>query len=235
MMKYNYWNFLYLALFFIFIWLSVNWNHIALGINSNSIIDVTTSYAGYNFLMLHGTVYTLLYLLLLLSNNSLHLNQLVIRMRRKDIIRKMVFKVVFLSFLFVGVYTLIHVAMLTIFADISLLVEKGFYIGAIISFINTSFLYSMLGFAFLILYIITFSEVKSLVFTFIFSTLLVCSDLILGWKTPFSDIVVYDTLLSTSKVYVFQYLFIYLKDFLILASLYAGLIIIFKEKDILHV
>jgi hypothetical protein len=130
---------------------------------------------------------------------------------------------------------MINVLMVSLLADISLLIETGVYLGALVSFLSTAFLYSMLGLVFLTYYIITFSEIKSLILTFISSTLLVCCDLILGWDTPFRDIVVYDHLFSSSGLNVLKYLLIYLKDLIILACLYIGLVIIFKEKDIIHV
>ncbi|WP_213020412.1 WxPxxD family membrane protein [Siminovitchia terrae] len=234
-MNYNYLKFLCIIPFFIFLWLSLNWNNIDSGINHSNLLNLTTSYAGYNFLMLHGTIYALLYLLLLMSNYSHKFDQLIIRIRRKDIIKKMFLKVIYLSILFVGIFTIINVLMISVFSDTSLLIQTGFYLGAFISFISTVFLYSMLGLVFSTFYIITFSETKSLILTFISSTLFVCCDLILGWDTPFSDIVVFDNLFSSSGFNLLKYMFIYFKDLFILACFYFGLVIIFKEKDIIHV
>lgn len=234
-MSYNYLKFIFIISFFAFLWLSLNWNNIDAGINHFNLLDLSTSYAGYNFLMLHGTIYALLYLLLLISNYFYTIENLIIRMRRKDIIRKMCLKAIYLSILFVGIFTMINVLMISLLADISLLIQTGFYLGALVSFLSTAFLYSMLGLFFLTYYILTFSEIKSLILTFISSTLLVCCDLILGWDTPFSNIVVYDHLFSSSGLNLLKYLLIYLKDLIILACLYIGLVIIFKEKDIIHV
>lgn len=235
MMKYNYLKFVFVILFLVFLWLSLHWNIIVADINHSNLLNLTTSYAGYNYLMLHGTIYALLYILLLMSSYFHNLDQLVIRMRRKDIIKNMALNVFLLATLFVGIYIIIHVLMMTIFVDIPLLVEAGFYIGALLSFISTVFLYSMLGLVFFLFYIITFSETKSLIFTSLSSTLLVCCDLILGWNTPFSDIIVYDTLFTSLEINVIKYIIIYLKSFIILICLYIGLVIIFKDRDIIHV
>lgn len=233
-MSYKYVILVPLFPFFTLFWLFLNRNQID-SINSNyDLLSLLTSYAGYNSVMLHGTIYTMLYLLILNSLLPNNMKQLLIRMNRQTFIKKLVKKVFSLSFVFVSIFTSVNVLLVLSFVKFSHLIESFFFVGVFISFICTTLLYILIGLVFCSIYIILFSEVKSLFFTFIITTLLVCGYLILGWNTPFKDIVVYDYLLTVEGLDLIKYLYIFIKNIILIFCVYYLLIIIFKEKDILY-
>lgn len=233
-MRYKYLKLLPLITFFVFFWIFLNRNNINL-INSNSdLLNILTSYAGYNSLMLHGTIYALLFLLLLFSSIPNNIAQLMVRMSRKKFIKKIIINVIRQSIIFVGIFTSINFILTLYFANISILNKSNFFLGITISFVSTIFLYILIGLLFCLFFILFFSEVKSLIFTFIISTILVCGDLILGWKTPFQESIVFDNLL-TSGLNLIEYLYIYIKNIVLIFCAYYLLITIFKEKDIINV
>lgn len=233
-MSYKYLKLLPLIAFFMFFWLFLNRTNIIIVNNNSDLLNILTSYAGYNYLMLHGTIYALLFLLLLFSSIPNNITQLMVRMSRKKFIKNVITNVILQAFIFVGIFTSINLILTLYFVDVSILVKSRFFIGIIISFVSTILLYILIGTVFSIFFVYSFSEAKSLIFTFIISTILVCGDLILGWKTPFHNTVVYDYLLS-SGFNLINFLYICIKNIVLIYCAYYILITIFKEKDIINV
>lgn len=226
---------LILPIFFSFLWLYLNRNYL-LDINKEGIqglIYLTSSYAGYNFLGSQGTVYTLLYLLLLneyLPNYNL---QYLVRMKRTSFLFYIYKRILCSSLLFVTIFVGVGTLFTTLFINQELLVSSGYYIGVIISFILLELYYFFTGTFFCLLDTFFFSKTKSLIIAFLLLVFLTYLPNFFNIWMPINILVVFD-LLFVDKLYVMNVLFEVIKIMLIIFFIWYVTLKVFKDKDVFH-
>lgn len=218
--------------FFLFYWLYITRNIVSDINTSQNLLDLVTSYSGYNSMMLHGTVYSLLYLLLLLCSYPKNIIQILTRVSRWRFIRQMMIKTMKIAVVFTGIFTFVNVLLIFLLVNFSMLIETKFFLGAFLSFLCLFFLYTMIGSLFLMFFLLL-SELQALIITYVISTAMVCMYLLIDWWSPFKDIVVYDYLLG-SGLDLFQIIYGLIKSGVLIFLIVYIMNIFFKEKDILN-
>lgn len=225
----------FLTLLFVVRWWSINYNFIPqIEETGISILnDMASSYCGYNDIYLHGSAYTLFFLLLLnllLPNWDI---QVLTRITRTHYIRKQFGMMILASAVFTFIFISIAVICMTITVGNSALMEWGYY-GAVIPMFLLTFLYYMLmGSIFFFLFVILRTKTKAMLAAYAASVIMLGLPYFvrIRWM-PLTSLVVVDDILD-NKFRITAALQNAIKLSGLSLFFYLFTVSVFKGKDIL--
>lgn len=226
---------LFLIVFFAVRWWILNRDFIPLidetGINILN--DMASSYSGYNDIYVHGSAYTMFFLLLLnllLPNWNAHI---LVRTDRVKYFTKLFLYMTLACALFVFIFHSIAVTGMSIAAGVSVLVDWGYYNAVFPMLILTFLYYVLMGAVFLFFYVVLKTKTKALFAAYFVSVILLGLPyyIKLPW-TPLASLVVVDDMLE-HRFHVATVLLDALKLSLFSMFFYMFSMHIFKGKDIL--
>lgn len=236
----NYRKIIYVVILYVYFclyWLYVNRNCLP-DINEAGIqglLDLVTSYAGYNAIVLHGTVYPLFYIFMLNEYLPKINVQYLLRMKRTTFIYKSAQKIFLSSLVYTFIFISTETALVTIFVNHQFLIRSNYYFGIILSVLLTVLYYIFVGSLFL-LNTILFSKTKAFIVSFIMLTLFVNYQRILNlpkFWLPVEVIVVFDFLFK-NKLHLINVCLDAVKIIVLTAFIYFLAVSIFKDKDVLN-
>lgn len=221
-------------IFFSLYWLLCNWNSLKhLDNTIGTLLHLTTSGAGFNSAMLHGTVYALLFLLILNDQLVTSKEQYLVRQERKKFLHD-TFKInIIVSLLFNFIFISTSLVLTMIFQDFELLIKSKYFIGVLISFVINSVYYVFVGAVFCLIYTILFSKTRALLFSFISMVVLSVMCLIYRIWTPIIELFIYDSLYC-NKLSVLDVVFKFVRIVILIGFIHYVTFQIFKEKDVLR-
>lgn len=199
----------------------------------SNLLDVVTSYAGFNYFVLHGTIYNMAFgILLVFALPDINIQNLA-RIERSTIIKQYVLKIFIESVLFITVFTGAYILVVLMKFGWSFTVMTNFFTGVLFQFIMLILLYQILGTFYLVSYIYNFSKSHALFSSIICSMVLVCLTLLFGIWTPFKDIEIFNSFYNHGLSLI-QFLVRMVRDLIIYLALNYIALILFKAKDILN-
>jgi hypothetical protein len=224
-----------ICIFFVFEWLFLNRNYLS-EINNcgiEGLINISSSFSGYNFYISHGTGYALIYLMLLMQSFPDRKEQLLIRMNRGAFIRLLYKSVLRSSLVFSGIFISITAVFTVIFVDFQNLIASGYYIGIFITYVLLLLYYFFVGALFCCIELCQFSKGKSLIICFVLLVVLTFLPSWLDGIKPINNLIVFDYLFRDRLNYV-NVLLNLLKEVMLIIFVYYTTYKCFCEKDVLN-
>ena len=222
--------------FFAIRWWLLNRNYL-LDIGSKDIAilnDIASSYSGYNDIYVHGSAYTLFYLLLVnmfLPNMN---NQVLLRMNRISYIRWLYWKMVYAAAMFTVVFVSVAVLFMTGTIGPQMLFKWGYYYSVLLTLVLTFLYYVLMRTVFLFMYIVAGTKTKALFAVYFISVFLVGLPYFtrIYW-TPVISLVVMDDMLE-SNIHIGKIMLNIVKLSGLSLFFYLFTAFIFNGKDLLR-
>lgn len=199
---------------------------------ASNVHDLTTSYAGFNTLILHGSIYCAFFLGIVVVNLSSTNTQILTRMKRTAFIRGKIILLAVISGCFVLCFTFIFIINLLRFYDYSFLEKLNvFYLfyWFIPLFIS---LYMVIAAIYLLFEVLFDDKMYSYFITLFASTLLVSLSVIYKFWTPFDNMDIFDQFF-TGEFNTWSVSLKILQNLVIYTAITYITIQIFKMKDLI--
>lgn len=196
--------------------------------------DIASSYSGYNDIYVHGSAYTLFYLLLVNMFLPKMNNQVLFRMDRASYIRWLYWKMVLAAVMFTVVFVSVAVLFMTYTIGAPMLFKWGYYYSVLLTLVLTFFYYVLMGAVFLFMYIVAGTKTKALFATYFISVFLVGLPYFtrIYW-TPVISLVILDDMLE-NNMHIAKIMLNIVKLSGLSLFFYLFTVFIFKGKDLLH-
>lgn len=221
-------------IFFSFYWIFVNRNYLKYLDNTiDTLLYLTGSGAGFNSVMLHGTVYALLFLLVFNDQLVTSKEQYLVRQERKKFLNDTLRINIKVSLLFNLIFISTSAVFIVIFQDFELLIKSNYFIGVLISFVINSVYYVFVGAIFCLIYTILFSKTRALLLTFLSVVVLSVMCLIYKIWTPVNELFIYDSLYY-NRLSVLDVVLKFIKIVILIGFIHYVTFQIFREKDVLR-
>ncbi|MCO7128261.1 WxPxxD family membrane protein [Sporolactobacillus shoreicorticis] len=202
--------------------------------NISNLLDVVTSYAGFNYFILHGTIYNMLFSILIVFSLPNIGIQKIVRMERNTIIKwciGVIFKEVIL---FTILFSFAYIIVAGFKFGWSFFLMTNFFMGVLFQWVMLILLYQVLGSCYLIIYAITLSKSQALIISVICSTILTCLTLLFKIWSPFVDIEIFNSFYLEGKgITLVRFFLKIVRELVICIVLSYIALILFKAKDIL--
>lgn len=222
----------YVVIFFL-LWIFLNRNYISIldKLDEHGLVTLTSAYSGYNCIISHGSLYVILFMILLTVEIPKDTIQYLIRIKRKGYLHMMYKKTAVVVLQFAIIFASVLVFLTMYYEKDVVLFSTTFWIGTIIFAVTLYLYYYFVGAVFNFFNLMLFSNQKSFIFTFVLMVVLMR----VGRRvwTPVTTLDVFDDLYS-SNLNVLNVVL----DIIILIVLSLGThfltYIIFKDKDVLN-
>ena len=220
---------------FCFLWLYLNRNYLPelerLGIKG--LMYLTSGYAGYNCIISHGSIYTMMFVLFLqdvLHNDSV---QSLIRMKRRTYISLLYKDIMVTALGYALVFEGIMLTFTILFESKAMVYVSVFLIGIGILFVYVTLYYIFVGSLFVLLKLTMTSNSRAIVGAIVISVALFCLSRFWHIWTPVSVMDVFD-LLFTGKLYLEEVCINVFSILILIIATYLITLYLFKEKDVLN-
>jgi len=202
--------------------------------NTHELLNITSSYSGYHYLLIMGSVYVVIYLFILeFDMKYLLLTQSIVRHKRRIMVIKLTIKTLKSSIIFTSLLIGINFVLIIYFVDMNVLIENNFFISECIYYINCILLYFIVGLTYILFYLIFDASMISIIITFFINIFIVSIDLIFNINTIYSAVVVFDYTLNNglnSAIYFFNVIKFLLSIIFLISINY----LLFKGKDFIN-
>ena len=202
--------------------------------NSQDLLSYLGINAGYNYVMLHCSVYLGLYIILLFQIIPQINEQHYIRMPRTELLKKEICSALFCSLIFTAVFTGVHFLMLVRKVGVSIIFQYDFGIAWGLNYIRMSEIYFIFGLLYILFEIILSSQRLAVLGAIAAAVLWVFSGKYLGITKLYSDFAVYDSFYSKTGLDVIGYMSEFFRHCMIILCLIYVSITMFERKDIVN-
>ena len=218
--------------FLLFWWENININSKSISSDSE-LSNLLNLNAGFNYIILHGTLYSIMFFLLiynLLKDESF----IIIKYSRATYFLSKTKKAIILSCVFAFSFVLIETICVVKYVNLSLLLQTAFFIRQLIIWLMFTFLYYFMTLILNFIHLLIYKKNITIILSIAITTILVVLSYYFHLKLPFSDIMCINEFMSMHKLNLAKLILLLLKNTCFIIVINTILYELFKKRDLIN-